>query len=360
MDALCFFPDGTGTPKSIDTPNKLGLVRVPKPEVGAPDDVLVKVKYAGLCGTDIHIIQGEFPIPRVGRIVLGHEFSGEIVSLGEDVAESSRLNIGDRVAVDPNLWCRKCRFCAVGKVNLCQDLRAVGVRFLNGGFGAYCLVKADIVHVIPDTLPSELGALVEPMSCIQQGWNRLQSIPQTTDTKNRVLVIGAGIIGLLWTSLLHFKGLRQIWVSDLSKGRRDIAQSLGLCKGVVTPKEIEESSLRFDTVVDCSGSARAFEMAVKSSDRGATILVFGCAPKDAVASLRPMEVYEKELTILGSNIDPFTFPEAVSLTAAMHQTGLLELGKLGVEVFPLGEYVDALSKLKDGSISKALFRVSQD
>ena len=135
-------------------------------------------------------------------------------------------------------------------VNLCCNLKAVGVKYFDGGFAKFCSVPSSLVYKVKATLPTEIGnmvvrqpvlkvplykwfcilpfsgALIEPMSCLNQGWNRLKLNPKSIDSRNKVLVVGAGIIGLLWTALLHFKGLRNLWIAEMQEHRRNIAKGL--------------------------------------------------------------------------------------------------------------------------------------
>jgi len=338
------------------------LERIEKPQINDPDDVLIEVAFAGLCGTDLHIVSGEFKNVSERDVTLSHEFSGRVVALGGRAA--LRLKVGDKVGVDPNRPCHECQFCVRGQVNFCLEggpRDAVGI-FRDGGMAKYCKVPAEQVFVLPPSLELETGALCEPLSCILHGWDRLVSrSPLQPDS--RVLVTGAGIIGNLWATILHYHGARDVTISEPSQGRRDITARLGTNYLITTPAEL--SSLEearhsetqgFDVVIECSGLPRALEQAIAWTKRGSCVMVFGCAPPGAAAKICPEEIFRKEITIVGSLINPHTYARAVQLAASMEA---LYLGyeKLGVKVFPLSQYQEAIQQLKTGSIAKAVFNL---
>jgi len=168
------------------------------PKVTEPNQVLIKVAYAGICGTDLHVIQGEFPCRTDGFLTLGHEFSGTVIEVGKEVCSCS---VGDKVAVDPNCGCQNCNCCHSGNPHFCETggiNSTVGI-FKDGGWGQYCLVPQKQVHKLPESITLEQGALCEPLSCLAHGWDRI--LPITVGQK--ILITGAGIIGNLWTVALH-------------------------------------------------------------------------------------------------------------------------------------------------------------
>jgi len=154
------------------------------------DELLVKIHACGVCGTDVHIYEGAKGSATVyPPVVLGHEFSGEIVEIGNGVRQ---LKVGDRISVDPNIFCGQCHFCQKGNVHLCENLQAIGVT-RNGGFAEYAIVPEKQAYKLPDNLSYEEGAMGEPVACCLHGID-LSGIKHG----DKVLIVGAGTIGLLW------------------------------------------------------------------------------------------------------------------------------------------------------------------
>ena len=241
------------------------------------------------------------------------------------------------------------------------------------------------VHVLPSNMTLAQGALCEPMSCILHGWNRLKATAGSVKANSKVLILGAGIIGNLWSSLLHHFGVRKVIVSEPSFDRRVIAEGLGKKQEIpqkfsqyqyfsqdlgylvtspldlpnLMPKsrfDAEEEGV--DVIIDCTGVPAALEAAMQFTKNGATVLVFGCAPVGKTMKLCPEEIFSKELTILGTKINPYTFAEAVSLVANMGSR-YIDLEKLGIGVYNLDRFNDGLEKLRQGQISKLMFELEE-
>jgi len=341
--------------------SKLSIVTKPIPKISNPLDVLIKVAYSGVCGTDLHILSGEFPCSSKA-VTLGHEFCGVVSSLGNHV---THLKVGDRVVVNPNNHCHVCQYCVEGNPHFCESggIRTTVGIWRNGGWANFCRVPGILAHKIEDSLPFSAAVLVEPFSCISRGWENLGDIK--TDAK--FLVCGAGIIGLLWSSLLHFKGYRDISVSEISEKRRIMANNLGLSLKVVHPENFTDQCREakrnnnenwgFDVIIDCTGAPKAIEESFNWTRRGATLLIFGCCPKESSININPFDVYNKELKIKGSLINPYTFTKAISLVKDMHE--YLDYDKLGIKLFQLQDYSTSLDALKQGIISKAVFHLEE-
>ncbi len=327
----------------FERPGKVCLVEREKPKPG-PDEVLVKIVYSGICGTDLHIIQGEAPCKP--PLILGHEFSGLVAEVGKKV---NHLKIGDAVAVDPNNYCGQCHYCRMGQVHFCENLSPVGVQ-RDGGWAQYCVVPADQVHPLPEGVPLEWGALGEPLSCILHGWNRLDKV----SSQNRVLMLGSGLVGLLWGLLLRQHGFSSLLFSEPQESRRNIAINLGF--RALLPSEladlIQKSKKEFDLIIDCSGNPAAIEQALSWLAPLGTFLFFGVTPMDSTIKLNPFQVFKKEWTLLGSVINPFTFQSALGFL----QTLDISIEKLGVHFYALQEYSHAISEIKEGKITKGIFK----
>jgi len=341
----------------------LSLEDLPRPEVIAEDDVIIEVGFAGLCGTDLHIVSGEFSVVSDKKVTISHEFSGTIIQLGPQAEK--RFKVGDKVGVDPNRPCHQCQFCVRGQVHFCQEggcRDATGI-FRDGGLAQYCRVPAEQVFVLPSSVSLKTGALCEPLSCLVHGWQRLmQKSPIQPD--HRVLVTGAGIIGNLWVVLLHHHGFRNVTVSEPAEGRRKITEGLDTGFHVLTPTEVaaaeegkDPEQFGFDVIIECSGFPPALQQALSWTKRGATIIIFGCAPPGKAVSICPEDIFRKELTILGSLINPHTYSRAVQLAATLGPR-YLDYDRLGVAVFALEKYEEAIHQLRTGAIAKAVFDLS--
>src|SRR5213082_212646 len=151
----------------IDAPDRIRVDNVPDP-TPRPNEVLVRVGACGICGTDLHIIDGDSPLARY-PVIPGHEFAGEVVALGYDIAQSNgngeaNITVGSRVAIDPNLYCGHCDFCRTGHENLCLNYTALSVT-MNGGIAQYVSVPMRTAYVLPSTVSWREAALIEPASC---------------------------------------------------------------------------------------------------------------------------------------------------------------------------------------------------
>lgn len=326
----------------IEKPGVINITTVPDPAPG-PTDVVVRVRACGICGTDLHIVKGEFP-PTPYPIIPGHEFSGEIVAIGSRVREvlgrdSERLKEGTRVAVDPSLFCGYCEFCRKGRGNLCANWGAIGDT-QNGAFAEYVSVPAKNVYVLPDNLSDREGALVEPLACAVHGIHRLA--PRAGDT---ILIVGAGTMGLLLLQLALRSGASRVGVVDLHPQRLDRAKKLGATYVAQAVDQIlQEEKQGFDCVIDATGVVQAIESALKAIKRGGKFLVFGVAPSDATIPVSPFRIYNEEITILGSMAVLFSFPQAIDLM----KSGVINTDLILTHAFSLGDFPQALDTVRRG------------
>ncbi|MDD3714806.1 MAG: alcohol dehydrogenase catalytic domain-containing protein, partial [Atribacterota bacterium] len=259
----------------FEAKEKYVICDIEKP-VPQKDEVLIRVKAVGICGTDIHILKGEyfsdFPL------IAGHEFSGEVVEVGEEVTQ---FQPGDRVTADPNIFCDKCYFCKINKNNHCLDSHVVGVT-QNGAFAEYVAVSEKGIFSIPDHLSYSEAALAEPLACVVYGIRRSGIKPG-----EKVLIFGAGAIGLLLMSLLKMNGASQVVMVDISQKKLDFAKKMGASE-VILNNEDGEKKLKaiapfgFELVADATGSPRVMERELQFVEPDGTFLVFGVAPIGAM------------------------------------------------------------------------------
>ncbi|RZC35825.1 D-arabinitol dehydrogenase 1 [Asbolus verrucosus] len=328
---------------AIKLANKqIQLTTAPIPKISLPQEVLVKVAYSGLCGTDLHIIQGKFPC---SQVILGHEFSGTVVDCGSAV---KNLTKGDHVVVDPNNSCYKCHFCHSKNPHFCPtggSYANLGTRN-DGGWADYCICSMEQIHKVPEGISLKMAALTEPLSCIAHGWDLISPITVGRD----ILVMGGGIIGTLWICLLHSHGHRRVTIVEINPLRLQSLKTLteDFNYNLKTPKDLENGRNEFDVIIDCTGHCPAIELGMSLLNRGGKFCIFGVAPPDARIKLSPFDIAKKELTIISVKVNPFSFPKALALIDTLGEK-YFDYRKLGVKVFKLEEYPKALELLKMGT-----------
>ncbi|AFR07271.1 zinc-dependent alcohol dehydrogenase family protein [Nocardiopsis alba] len=299
----------------------------------APDGVVVRVGACGICGTDLHIADGEFP-PSPYPLVPGHEFAGTVTAVGENV--TTGLAPGDRVAVDPSLFCGHCEYCRAGRGNLCGNWGAIGDT-VDGAFAEYVAVPAANCYRMPDSMSMREGALVEPLSCAVHGVRRIG-----VEAGERFLLVGAGTMGLLLQQLLQRSGA-QVTMVDRNTRRLAIAEELGAYATATDADDLKEAD--FDAAVDVTGVPQAIEAAFSSLRRGGRLLIFGVADEAARMSLSPFRVYNDEITIVGSMAVLNSYGAALDLMAS----GAIETAPLLTDALPLERFPEALDMMRAGT-----------
>lgn len=322
----------------VDEPGRFSVQEVPKPKAQA-GEVLVEVKTCGLCGTDVHIAHGQFPASPY-PITPGHEFAGVVVELGPGV---DSLQLGDRVAVDPTLSCGACRNCREGHLNLCERWGAIGDT-VAGGLAEYVAVPARLCYSLPQRMSWGEGALIEPLSCAVWAMKRLRVEPGF-----RALVTGGGTMGLLLAQLLPRIGAISVDVVEPNESRRAAAEEVGVNR-VWAPAELTELHTiapgGFDLVVDATGIPAVIEDGLTMVQRGGTFLIFGVAPATATTRMRPFDIYNGDLSIVGSMAVNQTFGAAVRLASTLQLLPLLAPPK------GLGAYSDEIEHFGGGDRPK--------
>ncbi len=309
---------------------------VPEPAIG-PRDVLVRSKACGLCGTDVHIFEGDF-FPTF-PLIPGHELAGEVVAVGDEVTD---LAPGDRVMVDPTVTCEGCHFCMTQRQNHCLHWNAVGVT-RDGGFAELVRVPAKNCYRFERVSFSE-AAFCEPLACVVFGQDRAR-----IEIGSEILVIGAGPIGQLHLQASRANGAASVTVVDVMESKLDLAKRLGAAH-VVRADADQEASLRkiakygFDVVIDATGSARVLQDSIKYVKSGGKYLVFGvCGPTETV-SLSPFEIYRRDLEIIGSFAIRRTYDRAFKLMEA----GVIDVKPLLHEAIPIEDLARGLELMKTG------------
>lgn len=280
------------------------------PEPG-PEEVLIQVKACGICGTDIHIYEGDKGAAEVKPpTILGHEFSGMVVKTGSRV---KRFQEGDRVCVDPNRYCGTCDFCRSGEVHFCEHMTGYGTT-VNGGFAEYCAVSESQVYLLGGHTTFEQGAMAEPAACCLHGIDLCGIRPGS-----QVVVIGGGMIGLLMLQLAKLAGAAKAALLEPVEAKRDMGKKLGadVCIDPLT----EDVNARLAgagftwirTVIECAGLPSTMEQAIDLAGKKGTVMLFGLTKPDAAISVKPFQIFRKELTLKASYINPCTQQRALQL-----------------------------------------------
>jgi L-iditol 2-dehydrogenase len=311
---------------------KFSLDDVPAPEIGA-EDVLIAVKACGICGSDVHGMDGS-----TGRrrppIIMGHEAAGVIADVGANVKSWKN---GQRVTFDSTLYCGKCEFCRRGEINLCSDRRVLGVSCedyrQNGAFAEFVAVPQRVLHPLPDSLPFEQAALVEPFAIALHAIRR--AAPNPSDT---AVVIGCGMIGLALIQTLRATGCQKIIATDVAPDKLERAKNAGATDAIHAAQQpldkilLLTKSAGADVVFEAVGLSATFDLAVRSARKGGRVVLVGnVAPK---VELALQIAVTRELTLLGSCASAGEYPACLEM-----------LGRGAIDARPL---LSAVAPLKDG------------
>lgn len=309
------------------------LEEVPTPQI-KDNEVLLKVKACGVCGTDVHFLHGEWTVNM--PLIPGHEFSGEIAEIGKDI---QTISVGDRASIDPNVVCGVCRNCRrTQRSHLCSNIKAIGVD-VNGAFAEYVKAPEEVVYHLPDNVDFETGAMSEPVGCAIRGFDKTR-----TTLGDTVVIIGAGPMGLILLQMALLQGAAKVLTLEPIEGRRKIAEKLGAHRTInpieedaskVIAEETEENGP--EVVFEAVGSAKTIELALDLAGRGSRVNLFGVAPETDIVKIKPFMLYDKELEISASYRDPFTFDRAIQLLA----NDRIDVKSLITHKFPLSRINDA-------------------
>lgn len=335
-------PPATMRAVVIDEPDALAIREVPLPAPGR-DQVLVQVSLCGICGTDLHVLSGEYA-PVSYPVIVGHEFTGTIVAVG-DAVDQSRL--GARVVVDPSLYCGTCEYCTNGRANLCESGGGLGTT-ADGAAAQFVAVDGDLTYDLPDSVSFEEAVLVEPLACAVHAFELLSSAPL-----GHCLVYGAGTMGLLVASVARAHGAETVSVVDRDPSRLDGLQEFRFDAVAAAASDLPLAASGWNTVIDCTGAVPAIEDAVKNVRRGGRYLQFGVPnPGDTIA-LPPFRLFKEEITLTGSRAVRRNFPEAIALLAG----GAIPCSELVTAVVPLSDYAAGLARLSQGQGRKVVIDV---
>jgi len=324
----------------------LAINEVPIPSI-KEDEVLVKVAYCGICGTDTHIFNGDEGSAKVTPpIILGHEFSGTIIAIGEHV---HHLRPGDHIAVDPNYYCGTCYYCKNGREHLCSEMNAVGVT-RNGGFAEYCTMPAKAALMLPKELSLKDAAFAEPLSCCLHGMD-LTHIQQG----DHVLIIGGGTIGIIMVQLAKISGASHISLVEPDLKKRNLALKIGADNVFTTANDYygfmsQCPTNRADRIVECVGKPETVSFAINAATKGAIVMLFGLTPPEAVVEIKPFELFKKEIHITSSFVNPYTQTRAIDLL----YTRRIQVSELVSMLIPLSRLPEVIADPQYQNKSKIL------
>jgi len=326
-------------------PETFSLDHVPDPPC-ASDEVVVQVAAVGICGTDLHIYRNEYmsDFPIIG----GHEFGGTVVEVGQAVTDFKR---GDRVAVDPNLYCGHCAFCRNQQANHCLNWQGVGIT-RPGAFAQYVAVPARACYRLPENLTDTQAAFIEPVSCVVHALNRLRVWPG-----DEVLIFGGGPMGLVLTQALRHSGASEVVVVEPQPDRLALARQLGATAAIPADPD-QQQTLRelaphgFAIVIDATGVPSVIEQAFNYLKPRGQYLQFGVAPNHATVSLRPYDIFRHDWTIMGSFALCYTFQPAI----AWLTNGVVDVGPLVSQTVPLSDFAAVFTSFANGKTLKVHLR----
>ena len=329
-----------------DRPGHFELQDVPVPEP-RPGEVRLRVLVAGVCGTDLHLHEGEFG--PTYPLTPGHEFVGEVVAVGEGADPALR---GHRVVVDNTASCGRCGECRRARPAYCEHLVAQGVN-APGGFAEQVVTEAARCFLVDDLNP-EVAVLTEPVACVVHGLDVLDLAPGSD-----VLLFGAGPTGLILTSLLARSGAGRLTVAAPTAAKLVLARARGADAVVQLDRSDPEPAHRtltelapagFDVVVDATGALPVLDLAARLVRTGGTVFVYGMVAEAATWPVSPYDVFRRELTIKGSFAQQFSFDRALRAL----RTGRVDPAGIITARFGLDQYADALTAVADSAVVKAV------
>ncbi|MEU9922877.1 zinc-dependent alcohol dehydrogenase family protein [Streptomyces griseoluteus] len=315
----------------IESVGRAVVTEVPDPTPG-PRDVVVEVAACGICGTDLHILQGEFA-PKL-PIVPGHEFAGQVVGIGSRVTE---VAVGDQVAVDPSLYCYECRFCRDGHNNMCERWAAIGVTTA-GGAAQYAVAPVANCVKLPEHVHPQDAALIEPLSCAVRGYDILNS-----RLGAHVLIYGSGTMGLMMLELAKRTGAASVDMVDINPARLETAKLLGVSGAAAGADELDRPQ-GWEIVIDATGNAAAIQDGLGRVAKAGTYLQFGVADYATRVTIDPYRIYNQEITITGSMAVLHSYERAAELFA----NGVLNPDVFISDRIALENYPQALEQFAAG------------
>jgi len=289
----------------LHAPGEIRIEERERPQPG-PREVLVQVTAVGVCGSDVHYYEHGRIGPHVveAPLILGHESAGRVVELGEGATKHA---VGDRVTMEPGVPCGRCRECRAGRYNLCADVQFFATPPVDGAFTEFVAIHEDFAFALPESLSDEEGALMEPLSV--GVWACRKAAVSAGD---RVLVTGAGPIGLLAMQCAIAFGATEVTVSDVNERRLEVARRTGATQTVTPDDELPGD---FDALIECSGHPAAVAAGIKALRPAGTAVLVGMGPEEE-GTLPLSVVQSREIWVTGTFRYANTYPAAIALAAS--------------------------------------------
>jgi L-iditol 2-dehydrogenase len=336
---------GSGLPATmraniLKSQGDMAMETLPLPELDA-DQVLVQVAAVGVCGSDVHYYEhgriGPYVVDH--PLILGHELSGRIAAVGSAVDPG---RIGQRVAVEPQRPCRKCKQCKAGRYNLCPDIEFYATPPIDGAFAEYVTIQSDFAYDIPDSVSDEAAALIEPLSVGLWACERAEIKPGS-----RVLIAGAGPIGIIAAQAARAFGATEIYISDIAEDRLAFALQHGATHALNARTDSVEG-LDVDAFIDASGAPQAVRSGIKAVAPAGRVILVGLGADDV--ELPVSFIQNREIWLSGVFRYTNTWPLAIQLIA----DGKVDLDILVTGKFSLSESEEALKAGKQPGQLKAV------
>jgi threonine dehydrogenase-like Zn-dependent dehydrogenase len=321
------------------------MQETPIPDIGQ-NEVLVKVMACGVCGTDVHIFEGDKgaadnPLP----IILGHEFAGIAEKTGENIDD---IKPGDHICVDPNVMCGYCYYCKSGTGHFCTHMTGIGTT-VNGGFAQYCAVPRQQIYKLAEDVSFYQGAMSEPLSCCLHGIDLCE-----IKAGSHVVILGGGMIGLLMLQLARLQGASSVVLVEPVAGKRKVGLELG-ADFCIDPASEDTAQIlqrkgihRIDVVIECVGQIGTIRQAIDIAGKQSIVMMFGLTkPHDEIA-IKPFELFKKEIVLKASFINPYTIGRAVDLINSKR----IDVSCMTAEVVPLERLNEVLSSPEMRSLGK--------
>jgi L-iditol 2-dehydrogenase len=326
---------------------KVEVEERPTPQPG-PGEVLIAIGSVGVCGSDVHYYEHG----RIGRyvvdspLVLGHEAGGTVADVGPGV---TALSIGQRVSIEPGVPCRGCAQCLAGRYNLCPRIRFFATPPYDGAFAEYIVMPEGFAFAIPDELSDDASGLLEPLSVGVWACRRADVGPEC-----RVLVTGAGPIGLITAQAARAYGAAEVWITDVNPVRLEVAGELGLTPIDVSSTPLSDTGVEVDVLLECSGNAQATWEALQTVDRAGRAVLVGMGSDEVRLPLGHLQ--DREITVTGAFRYANTWPTAISLAAS----GRVGLDRLVTGHYGLDDVEQALTAAhRDPTTTKVMVRPAQ-
>ena len=325
----------------------LWLEELPVPKCG-PNDVLIKVRQTGICGTDIHIYnwdewsQRTIPVP----MGIGHEFMGEVAEVGSEV---TGFSVGERVSAEGHITCGVCRNCRAGKRHLCRNTIGLGVN-RQGSFAEYVTIPAFNVFKLPQDIPDHLAAFFDPLG------NAVHTALSFDLVGEDVLITGAGPIGVMAVPICKHVGARHVVITDVNEYRLDLARKMGATRAVNVAKESLDDVMKqlgmvegFDVGLEMSGNGAAFKQMFKAMNHGGRVAILGIPPGEIAIDWS--QVIFKGLVLKG--VYGREMFETWYKMTAMLQSGL-DISPVVTHRFPISDFKQGFEIMRTGQSGKVV------